>query len=172
VFKVNVEKNNLEKSYKPFVDDGLKFNPYVNEGSAYNAFRSYSKEDNEVNEDLPASLFGMGWELVKRLFGWFGGSNEEVGEYYGKTVIDREEVHLADSDYIGEVLRRNGGEPRKVNLGAYVPRTDEIFVSPDSHKYGYPLKEIVSHEKKHRYDPRASEWEADQYALKSLRVDG
>lgn len=155
MFKVNVEKTKpagiRKKNYidDAFVDPLISMNAvnsYVNEGPAYNAI-----------------------DWVKRLIGWFKGSNEEAGEYLGKAVIDGEEIHLADSDYIGKILGHKRG---KVNLGTYSPITDEIFYNPDSLRYGYHPVEVVRHEKVHKYKPHASEAEADSAGRDALKRSG
>jgi len=126
-----VRKNYMEND-KTFADERLSFNPYVSEGPAYNAL-----------------------ELVKKLLGWFKGS----GKYYGETEIEGEMVHLADSDYIGNMLGRKAG---KINLGAYNELTDQIFLHPAAGKG------VFYHEIGHKLG--LDEKEADEYALKRLGV--
>jgi hypothetical protein len=127
-----------------------------------------------VNEDYgengdegdPISLVGFGIEFLKKLWKFLFG--EETGEEYGSdgiiggVEIDGERVPVGTNSYVGEVLRRNGGKSGKINLGAYVPTSDEIIlgeyalVDPDVSRY------VGEHEKRHKEYPLWSEEEVDR----------
>ncbi len=154
---MNVEKiKPAERRKKNYIDD-----VFVDPAISMNAMKSY------VNESPAYNAI----EWLKKLVGWFKGSNEEAGEYLGKTVIDDKEVGLADSDYIGNLL---GKKARKVNLGASDKLTGNIVLNPYSYLYGYPIEEVLGHELEHLKNPHAGEWKADmagrEYALKRLGV--
>lgn len=69
----------------------------------------------------------------------------------------------ASSEKIGEVLKKYGGKEGEVNLGAYVPKTNEIFINPDSSKYGFSPLEVLGHELYHMLNPFGSEKKADEF---------
>jgi hypothetical protein len=90
-----------------------------------------------------------------------------VSDAHGKT---ENGIRLATSEQIGKILRMYGGKPGKINLGAYVSQTDEIFVNPDSYKDSngrFTPDFVVGHELGHRNDimtkGRTSEASADEY---------
>ncbi|MCX6817268.1 MAG: hypothetical protein NTU57_00235 [Candidatus Aenigmarchaeota archaeon] len=120
-----------------------------------NPFKNYTgkegglgQTESQFKEYLRLGLSGLGtaYDLL------VNGTNfaKPKREVYGKTVIDGEPVTLADSDYIGWVLDTNGGRSDKVNLGACVSDTGEIFVNPDSIRWGYHPLEIFGHELAHK----------------------
>ncbi|MFH1237701.1 MAG: hypothetical protein V1648_04860 [Candidatus Aenigmatarchaeota archaeon] len=120
-----------------------------------NLFKNYMGNEGGLGQTgqqldyLSAGLKGLG-----KLYGFIVNGSDLAkpakGAVYGKTVIDGEPVTLADSDYIGWVLNANGGKNGKVNLGACLSDTGEIFVNPDSMRWGYHPLEIFGHELFHK----------------------
>lgn len=96
----------------------------------------------------------LGLEGLGKLYGFIVNGSDIAkpanGAVYGKIVINDELVTLADSKHIGWVLDKNGGKSGEVNLGACLSDTGEIFVNPDSIRWGYHPLEIFGHEKAHK----------------------
>ena len=134
-----------------------------------NLFKNYLEKEGGLGQTgQQFDYLSLGLKGLGKLYGFIvNGSDlaKPVSDAHGKT---ENGIHMATSEQIGKILRIYGGKPGKINLGAYVPQTDEIFVNPDSWKYGHDPREVLGHEIGHRNgitDERA----ADEYGSRWVR---
>jgi hypothetical protein len=120
-----------------------------------NPFKNYTGNEGGLGQTgQHVDYLSLGLKGLGKLYGFIVNGSDLAkpakGAVYGKTVIDGEPVTLADSNYIGWVLDSNGGKKDKINLGACLSDTGEIFVNPDSIRWGYHPFEIFGHELAHK----------------------
>lgn len=105
-------------------------NHYVNEGPApysHDSFKKYSGE--KKDEGLPMTLTGLGIDLIRKLFGWFGDTKEEGdGLYKGidskeiREFLENVKYRISDTKTLEKEYKANSKTPYLGSLGGlWVP---------------------------------------------------